>query len=168
MGEQGPGDLQQVSPAEGRRRTALHGALPALVKITVRPAGLKKFELGEKGELLHQEGQQLQHRESFQDKHPNVTESSEPFYPPLARGGEGALTTSPGQDWARGTVRTCAFSFIQILSILLIFLWCDVYSSALNLLHTKYNNEERESSTCILKDTNKTLCELKTVHFFHL
>lgn len=63
VGEDGPGNLQQVSPAEGGWRGGSSGAtlrtrLPLF--LALRPA-----ELADEGEFLHQECQQLQHVEGL-------------------------------------------------------------------------------------------------------
>lgn len=65
VGENGPRDLEQVSSPGGRRWSAVRRGL---LLLTVQPAGLKEFEVGEEGELLHQECQQLQHRASCAGK----------------------------------------------------------------------------------------------------
>lgn len=78
VGEDGPGNLQQVPPAEKEQRRGRGGAatLRAMTLLlplflALRPAGVEQSEFADEGEFLHQECQQLQHGERLDGNYPH-------------------------------------------------------------------------------------------------
>lgn len=69
VGEDGPGNLQQVSPAEEERRGGRGGGSSLRVTLPLFIA-LRPAEFADEGEFLHQECQQLQHDEKLQGNYP--------------------------------------------------------------------------------------------------
>lgn len=99
MSENGSLDLQQVSPPELGLLTAVCSALTVLA---VQPDGFKKFELGEKTELLHQECQQLQHGERLTGETSERAAVKWAFYPHRHEEEKRLRLKSQGRDWPPG------------------------------------------------------------------